>query len=245
MTRQNDAGPEVCTSRGQVGRRRLRGLLVLVMGCLAIVAPFIAGSLGLFLTGVLLIVCGILEMLETFRSADGSSMRWNYLSGEMSILAGILLLNKPELMLRAVALFLSIIFVLDGIGKGIACWRARTAGTPWAGFLVIWVVKVGLALMLVARRPISHWPIVGMGVGIHMLTAGESALLGRQALPRAAEIPPDQHPDVKMKLPAHPAIGALNASLNSEYDSRRSNDALWCWVFIIVFFAIHTGRMRF
>src|SRR5262249_18372022 len=33
-------------------------------------------------------------------------------------------------------------------------------------------------------------------------------------------------------------------TLDSEYDSRRSSDARWCWVFIIVFFAIHIGRMR-
>jgi uncharacterized membrane protein HdeD (DUF308 family) len=100
------------------------------MGSVAIVAPFFAGSLGLFSTGILLIVCGVLEMLETFRSGDSSTTRWNYLSGEMSILAGILLLNKPELMLRAVALFLAIIFVLDGIGKAIAAfssWRKK----PW------------------------------------------------------------------------------------------------------------------
>jgi uncharacterized membrane protein HdeD (DUF308 family) len=214
------------------------------MGCLAIVAPFFAGSLGLFLTGILLIVCGVLEMLETFRSGDSSSTRWNYLSGEMSILAGILLLNKPELMLRAVALFLAVIFVLDGIGKGIACWRARKAGSGWIGLLVIGVVKVALAVMLVVRWPISDWPIVAIVVGIHMLTAGWSILLGRQILPSAAVIPPDQHPDGKMKLPSHPAIAALNATLNSQYDNRRSNDARWCWVFIIVFFAIHIGRMR-
>src|SRR5262249_31660128 len=147
MTNLADTSPDV--PRLHSVQRRLRGGLVLIMGCVAIVAPFVAGSLGLFLTGILLIVCGVLEMLETFRSGDSSSTRWNYLSGEMSILAGILLLNKPELMLRAVALFLAIIFVLDGIGKGIACWRARRAGSAWIGFLVIGVVKVAPAVMLV------------------------------------------------------------------------------------------------
>src|SRR5262245_36855613 len=242
MTNLADTSPDV--PRLHSVQRRLRGGLVLVMGCVAIVAPFVAGSLGLFLTGILLIVCGVLEMLETFRSADSSSTRWNYLSGEMSILAGILLLNKPELMLRAVALFLAIIFVLDGIGKGIAYWRARKAGSGGIGFLVIGVVKVALAVMLVVRWPISDWPIVGIVVGIHMLTAGWSILLGRQILPSAVVIPPDEHPDVKMQLPSHPAIGALNATLNSQYANRRANDARWCWIFIIVFFAIHIGRMR-
>jgi uncharacterized membrane protein HdeD (DUF308 family) len=244
MTSNAAANPGDLEPGWRLRRRRLRGVLVLLMGCLAIVAPYLAGSLGLFLTGLLLIVCGVLEMLETFRSADDSSMRWTYLSGEMSILAGILLLNKPELMLRAVGLFLAVVFFLDGVGKWIACWRARAAGTAWTGLLAIGVIKVGLALVLVARWPISDWPVVGFLVGIHMLTAGWSMLLGREALPKVLEIPPEQHPDLPLKLPPHPAFATLNASLKSEEDSRRSTDAYWCFIFVIVFFVIHIGRMR-
>ena len=51
--------------------RRLRGTLLLVMGCLAILSPFFAGTLALFLVGLLLIACGVLEMLETFQASDG------------------------------------------------------------------------------------------------------------------------------------------------------------------------------
>jgi uncharacterized membrane protein HdeD (DUF308 family) len=244
MTKSAAANPGGRDRGWRLSGRRVRGVLVLLMGCLAIVAPFIAGSLGFLLTGWLLIVCGVLEMLESFHSTDDSSMRWTYLSGEMSILAGILLLNNPELILRAVALFLAGMFVLDGLGKGIACWRARAAGSAWIGLLVIGAVYVGLALMLATRWPISDWPIVGFVVGIHMLTAGWGILLGREALPRATETPPDQHPDLALKLPPHPAFATLNASLNSQDDGRRSADLMWCFIFVTIFFAIHMGRMR-
>src|SRR5262249_27392538 len=46
------------------------------------------------------------------------------------------------------------------------------------------------------------------------------------------------------KLPPHPAFATLNASLTTEEDRRRSVDAYWCSVFVILFFAIHAGRMR-
>jgi uncharacterized membrane protein HdeD (DUF308 family) len=244
MASAGDPSPNNSIGVWRLRQRRLRGVLIMVMGCLAIAAPLFAGSPGLYVTGIFLIVCGVLEMLETFGSADASRMRWTYLSGEMSLLAGILLLNKPELMMRAVALFLAIMFVVDGLGKCIACRRARAAGQAWAGILAIGLAKIGLALMLLSRWPISSWPIVGIVVGIHMLTAGWAILLGREALAKATEIPPEQHPDLKLKLPPNPAIAALNTSLKSEEDSRRSIDAYWCWVFIIVFFLIHIGRMR-
>ncbi|HMP60944.1 MAG TPA: metallophosphoesterase [Gemmatales bacterium] len=228
----------------QRSSRLFRGGLIMAMGGIAFAAPFVVGSPGLFLTGLLLIVCGSLEMLETFWSGDSSSTRWNYLSGEMSILAGILLLNKPELMLRAVALFLAVIFVMDGISKGVACWRARRTGAAWGGLLLIGVVKVALAVMLILRWPISDWPIVGVVVGIHMLTAGWSILLGRTHVSGAVAIGPDEHPDGLLQLPAHPALGVLKSTLDDEYRKRRASDARWCWVFMIVLFTIHLGRMR-
>src|SRR5262245_22335987 len=75
MTSPADASPGVPERRGLSGKRRLRGVLVLLMGCLAIVAPFFAGPLALFLCGLLLIVSGVLEMLETFGAPDDSSLR--------------------------------------------------------------------------------------------------------------------------------------------------------------------------
>ena len=69
-------------------------------------------------------------------------------------------------------------------------------------------------------------------------------MLGGEALPRAMEIPVDQHPDLKLHLPPHPTFETLNVALKTEEGRRRSADAAWCWVFIIVFFAIHIGRMR-
>jgi uncharacterized membrane protein HdeD (DUF308 family) len=162
------------------GTGRVRGVLVLLMGCLAITAPFFAGPLTFFLGGLLLMVCGVLEMLESFRAPDDSSLRSTYLSGALSILAGILLLGTPELVLKGVSLVLGVSFLLDGIGKGIAAVRANSAGTAWAWRLGAGAVNVGLGLILVTGWPVSGWPVVGIVVGLRMLTAGWSLLLGRR-----------------------------------------------------------------
>jgi uncharacterized membrane protein HdeD (DUF308 family) len=243
MSSHAETSPEVPTRRGLLGQRRLRGVLVLLMGCLAIAAPFLAGPLALYLVGLLLIGCGVLELLETFR-ADEASVRSTYLGGGMSILAGILLLNEPELILKGVSLVLAVSFLLDGIGKGIASLRARLAGTAWVWLLVTGVVNVGLGLMLATGWPVSGWAVLGVVVGVRMLASGWSMLLGRQAQPGAAETPPEMHPDPCLRLPPHPAFATLNASLNAEEGTRRSLNAYWCWTFVFVFFAIHIGRMR-
>jgi uncharacterized membrane protein HdeD (DUF308 family) len=222
----------------------MRGALVVVMGCLAVAAPFFAGPLALFLGGVLLIVSGVLEMLETFRAPDASELGSSYLGGELSILAGILLLNRPELILRAAALFLAGSFLIDGIGKGIASLRARAAGATWTARLAAALVNVGLGLMLAFRWPLSGWAVVEIVVGLRMLTAGWSMMLGRQTRPGVAEISAELHPDLRLRLPPHPAFASLNASMKAKEDARRSVDASWCWTLVILFLAIHVGRMR-
>src|SRR5262245_49455375 len=168
MTSHAETGPEVPTGHWQPGQRRVRGALVLAMGCLAIAAPFFAGPLTFFLGGLLLIACGVLEMLETFRAPDDSSLRSSYLSGELSILAGILLLTTPALVLKGVGLLLAGSFLLDGIGKGIAALRSQTSGAARTWLLFGGVVNVSLGLVLATGWPVSGWPVVEFVVGLRM-----------------------------------------------------------------------------
>jgi uncharacterized membrane protein HdeD (DUF308 family) len=242
----SDAAPSPGkTTRGARFRAdRVRGVAVLLFGCLAILAPLFAGSLTFFVGGLLLIVCGVLEMWEAFRTPDDYSLRSTYLGGELSILAGILLLSMPELVLKGVSLVLAVSFLLDGVGKGIASLRAKLTGRARAWLLVAGAVNIVLALILISGWPVSGWAIVGVVIGIRMLTSGWSMLLGQRAAPAGAETLPDQHPDVHLRIPPHPALATLNASLCKEEEDRRVVNIYWCLIFIVVFFAVHIGRMR-
>src|SRR5262245_1815923 len=111
--------------------RRVRGAIVVVVGCLAMAAPFFAGPLALSLAGMLLIVCGALEMWETFRASDEASLRSDYLSGGLSVFVGVLLLNKPQFILKSLALLIGISFVIDGIGKIVAALRTHNTQPAW------------------------------------------------------------------------------------------------------------------
>src|SRR5262249_26324566 len=143
-------------------RHRVRGLLVLLMGCLALAAPFFAGALALFLVGLLLIVCGVLEMLETFYAPDEARRRSSYLGGLLSVRAGILLLARPRLVVRGLALLVAGSFLIDGFGKTVAAWRARAAAAPWGWVLVSGLVNVALGLVLVTGWPVSGLEVVAV-----------------------------------------------------------------------------------
>jgi uncharacterized membrane protein HdeD (DUF308 family) len=228
------------------------------MGCFAILSPFFAGTLALFLVGLLLIACGVLEMLETFHADHESKLRSAYLSGALSVLAGILLLAQPQLLLRGLGLFLAGSFLIAGVGKLVAAVQTRAAGAGWKWMLVNGLVNCILALVLAFQWPVSGRAVVVILVGIRMLTAGWSTLLSRDDKPMRAPSPTPlpqewgrgmgdraaRHPDRRLGLSPHPEFEKLQASMDVEEKERWRIDAAWCWTFVIMFFAIHIGRMH-
>jgi uncharacterized membrane protein HdeD (DUF308 family) len=226
--------------------RRARGGAVLVMGVLAVLSPFWAESLATLVVGILLIVCGVLEMLETFQADRESERRSAYLSGALSVLAGIFLLARPQLLLRGVAFVVAGSFLLDGIGKAVAAVRARKSGGSWQRLLVSALVNFALAAALVAQWPVPNRAAVAVLVGLHMLTTGWSMLLGRESKSGALPEPPPRglHPDHRLGLPPSPEFAAFEESLPADEASQRWTNAVWCLTFVAVFFAIHLGRMH-
>jgi uncharacterized membrane protein HdeD (DUF308 family) len=215
------------------------------MGLLAILSAFFVGTLAVFLVGLLLIACGTLEMLETFQVADEAGRRATYLSGALSILAGILLLAQPDLLLRGLAWFVAASFFIDGIGKVVVAVRGQTAGAARRWMLVSGLLNAVLAGVLVAQWPVAGHAMLAVLVGIRMLTAGWSMLLGREAkLFPVSESPPGLHPDRKLRLGPHPEFLAIEESFQAAQVHQRWANAVWCWTFVIVFFAIHIGRMH-
>jgi uncharacterized membrane protein HdeD (DUF308 family) len=220
--------------------RRLRGMFVIVMGCLAILSPFYAGPLALFLVGVLLIVCGVLEMLETFHLSGEHQRRSSYLSGVLSMVAGILLLAQPQLVVRGLALLLAGSFLIDGTGKVVTSLRTKATSKAWKWTFAAGLVNLVLALVLAARWPVSGQGMVAFLVAIRMLTAGWSMLRGAEESPSEVARPLPQRP----RFSEHTEFGKLEESLRAEEAGRRWIDAGWCLTFVLVFFAIHVGRMH-
>src|SRR5262245_58926538 len=100
--------------------RRLRGLLVVVMGLVCIFAPFLIGKAALSIIGLFLVVSGALELIETFSVSDEAGQRSTYLSGLLSILAGVMLENDPQIVLRGVVILVGVTFLLDGASQIVA-----------------------------------------------------------------------------------------------------------------------------
>ncbi len=53
----------------------------------------------------------------------------------------------------------------------------------------------------------------------------------------------DRHPDRRLGLPPHPIIGFIHREARADATSRAPTDFYWSVIFVVVFFAIHVGRL--
>jgi uncharacterized membrane protein HdeD (DUF308 family) len=226
-------------------KRVARGLLVLAMGAASLAAPWFAGPVMLYLVGFFLIVAGLLEMLETFQTPDDAGRRASYLGGALSILAGLLLQNQPRMVLHGLAVVLAGTFLLDAFAKGSAAWRSGRAGQRWVGPALRAILNIAMALVLLTGWPVSGLAVLAVMMGIRMLSSGADLLL--RALQPAAEAEAtrilDAHPDRRLGLDPHPEFGRQVAALDRDLAIINRQSAYWCVVFVLLFFAIHVGRM--
>lgn len=225
---------------------RARGGLLMLMACLALVLPFFAQHLALFIVGLLLILTGVIELFETFQAVDEQERRSTYTSGVLSVAAGILLLAEPQVFLRGLALLVAASFLLDGLSKLLAWFRGRIAGSSRKMLFTRGLLNCALAVILAARWPVAGQAVVIVIVAIRMWSTGWSMLWLRDKKPvtKSDAARESQHPDRHLGLPAHQEFAKLQAQMTMEEAGRHRIDAIWCWTLVIVFFAIHIGRMR-
>lgn len=229
-------------SRSVVWRLVVGGVLLL-LGGLAFAAPFVADKAAPFLLGLLLVAAGTLQTFQAFGVRDQRAGDARRFGGAVSILAGLLLVAWTKLVFTALILLLGLSWILDGLVKAITAVRGRGGPERFYGLLDA-LVNVALGVAIIIQWPLTGIWSVGVVVGLRLLAAGWSVVLGRTTAPvPGAAKDPQQHPDARLGLPPHPEVARLRADLMADAVARQRTDRYWRWMFVVTFFAIHIGRM--
>lgn len=118
-------------SRGDRGRRWsyvLAGVVGIVAGLLAALWPAVTALALVLLAGVWAIVTGVLEIVAAVRLRRELTGEWvPALLGALSVVAGVLILVRPDLGALALATVLGVYALLAGVVLLVAAWRVRKA----------------------------------------------------------------------------------------------------------------------
>ena len=147
------------------------GVLMIILGMMAIGSPFMMTAVTVIWIGAALLVSGIFELVGVFRANGWQAGLLAFLGGALSIMAGGYLLSNPLRGSAILAFVLTAYLVIDGIGKLILAFQLK----PLKGWG--WTLSSGVATLLLSILIWKHWPlsalwVIGTLVGINILFKG-------------------------------------------------------------------------
>ena len=154
------------------------GFFLVVLGILAIAAPFFTGIAASSIVAALMITAGMTLLFFCFKAESFGRGLGQFLLGSLTVVGGSFMLMEPVLTLFTLTGILLVWFIADGIVtiyQGIK----RKPQEGWG-----WVVFSGISSLVLGGLLAYQWPMsgtyaVGILVGIRLLFAGWSvAMLG-------------------------------------------------------------------
>ena len=147
------------------------GVLLLITGFLALIAPFAAGlSVALFV-GVLFIFSGVAQFFLVFRSGSFGRGLVLALLAALSVVAGVYMVLQPVAALATLTLFLAGYFIASGVIEAIGAFGAKPA-PGWGWLLFGGIVSIVLGVMIWRQFPLSGAWAIGTLVGVRLILSG-------------------------------------------------------------------------
>jgi uncharacterized membrane protein HdeD (DUF308 family) len=167
------------------------GIVLFILGILAIVVPPIATIAVEVLVGWLLLMSGIVGLIATLRMRNAPGFWWSLLSAVVGIVAGIVLLRWPLSGALSLTLILTVFLTLEGmISILYALEHKRELSGRWAMMLFSGVIDLFLAGIIFAGLPGTAAWAIGLLIGINLVFGGSAliamALHARNITPASA-----------------------------------------------------------
>ena len=169
----------------------VEGIILVVLGLIAIVVPPIATLAVELLFGWLFLLSGIMGLITTFWMRDAPGFWWSLLSGVLGIAAGIVLLVWPLSGVLSLTLVLIVFFSIEGIASVMyALEHKRELSGRWGFMLASGIIDLIIAAIILFGLPGSAAWALGLLVGINLAFGGAAliamALHARELRPQMA-----------------------------------------------------------
>ncbi|MGN6454153.1 MAG: HdeD family acid-resistance protein [Steroidobacteraceae bacterium] len=151
----------------------VEGIVLVILGTLALLAPVIASVAATVLFGWLLLLSGIVGLVTTFRARHAPGFWWSLLSALLGIVAGVVLLGWPLLgTLSLTAVLIAFLFAEGIISIMYALEHRNALSGRWGWMLASGMVDIGLGVLLFIGLPGTALWALGLLLGINLIFGG-------------------------------------------------------------------------
>lgn len=149
----------------------LWGVLLIVLGMMAIGSPFLAAVAVNVVIGWLIVLAGVVHLVLAFRVHGAGSVIWKLLVGIAYVCFGTYVILHPVLGVASLTLILASLFLIEGILDIVLYVKMRPIhGSIWV--LIDGIVTLLLGLLIYMQWPSSSAWAIGTLVGISLIFSG-------------------------------------------------------------------------
>lgn len=151
------------------------GLLLFILGIIAVYEAAASSVVSVLLYGSLLVVGGVVEFIQAFRVRKvGGPFLLYFLGGILTAVVGLLVLSNPGAGLAALTLLIAGYFFVSGLFHAITSVMDRYPG--WGGDLFYGLCAVLAGIIIMAQFPVSAFWVVGTFVGAVIIARGAALM---------------------------------------------------------------------
>jgi len=172
----------------------VEGIVLVLLGVLAIVVPQVATLAVAIFLGWLFLISGVAGLVTTFMARHAPGFWWSLISAVLAIAAGLVLLARPVVGTVSLTLLLIVFFVIEGVASIMyALEHKKDMSGQWGWMLISGIIDLVLAVMIWAGLPTTAEWALGLLVGINMVFGGTAliamAMHARNSNPTSAPGP--------------------------------------------------------
>jgi uncharacterized membrane protein HdeD (DUF308 family) len=170
------------------------GVVLILVGALAITYPIAATITTVEIFGLVLVIGGGVEIASGLWARDWGGFFLHLLCGLLSLFVGVVFLDRPIVGAEVYTVLLAVFFVASGLFRVFASATQRFTGWGWG--LFSGAVTFLLGLLIWRQLPGSELWVIGLLVGVDLIFNGWSwvmlglAVRSVTAPEATGEIPP-------------------------------------------------------
>jgi uncharacterized membrane protein HdeD (DUF308 family) len=166
------------------------GIVLVILGLLALLAPVIASVAATVFFGWLLLVSGIVGFVTTLRARHAPGFWWSLVSALIGLVAGILLIGWPLLgTLSLTAVLIAFLFAEGAVTIMYALEHRNALSGRWGWMLASGIIDVGLGVLLLIGLPGTALWALGLLLGINLIFGGWALIfMALHARPTSAAV---------------------------------------------------------
>jgi len=170
---QKESDMSASTSERKIRRNRITtyGVIAIVLGILAMLAPGLTGLSVAFLLGVIVLAAGIVRIVWAFQAGTFGKGLAGFAIGVLTLICGVLLVANPLFASGVLTILLALYFICDGVFEIVVAVQCKPL-EGWGWLLFGGIVSLLLGLMIWGQYPLAGAWAMGILIGIKLFMVG-------------------------------------------------------------------------